>query len=610
MDVDSPSVPRFDSRRADKDDTTYPLSAPSRAANLAYGKMHRQPDSTPKPAGQEPRPSAAADATSFRVAHSGSPTGRDLSRASAADSHLSPASRTHASQPFQPPQPLPPTKHAFAAASTHLAQPSQRHRLPLSSSSNSQDRSSTNDADLVFTPPASEGGMSPGNGSTQDSSQESQLLQLSQIAAAQERIPDGGADAAANGALSKKRTADGAVKHTRSTSSVSPVLTAGHGHGRGHSRNTSTVSMASTTGSRIGELSEELRTRLQYAMLKVNHGWQGQSIEQVETLASQATSPTSSNSTIHLRNGSSASPQLSQRGSNNTTPATGLSQHFPNRRADSLWRESARSGSSGSPTSPVKTTPVLAPAVSIQPARHLNHPRRNSNPKLTPTFLSHASPNAGPHTPAQPSPYLGTTHQRTPVVDPILYSPHQNVREQDAIESLLFMSSPGNSANLKHTFPSSSQPLPSGHGGPQRTALPTSQPRKSLPSGRPIHHARSQSQTQKRVGFEKSPGDMDIDEPFGTPQSRGTPRRRFNGSVSHGYGEIHVTTHVPGPRLKPLPLSTGLMVPSRPRPVLGDEDIERMLTRAGADDDDSDSEGEIQIPVSRARRDGARPVGA
>ncbi|KAK0732051.1 hypothetical protein B0H67DRAFT_525573 [Lasiosphaeris hirsuta] len=605
MDVGSPSAPRFDSRRVDKDDTTIPLSAPSRAANLALGKMHRQPGSTPKPAGQEPRPSAAVDATSFRVAHSGNPTGRDLARPSAADSHVAPASRTHASQPFQLPQPHPPTKHASAAASTHLAQPSPRHRLPLSSS-NSQDTSSTNDTDLVFTPPASEGGMSPGNGSTQDSSQESQLLQLSQIAAAQERIPDGAVEAAANGTSSRKRTADGTVKHARNASSASPPVRTG---GHGHSRNTSTVSMASTTGSRIGELSEELKTRLQYAMLKVSHGWQGQSIDQVETLASQAASPTSSNSTIHLRNGSSASPQLSQRGSNNTTPATGLSQQFPNRRADSLWRESARSGSSGSPTSPVKTTPVLAPAVSIQPSRHLNHRRRNSNPKLTPTFLSHASPHTGPHTPAQPSPYLGTRHQSTPVVDPILYSPHQNVREQDAIESLLFMSSPGNSANLKHTFPSSSQPLPSGSSGPQRTALPTSQPRKSLPSGRPIHHARSQSQTLKRVGFEKSPGDMDVDEPFGTPQSRGTPRRRINGSVSHGYGEIHVATHAPGPRLKPLPLSTGLTVPSRPRPVLGDEDIESMLTRAAAADD-SDSEGEIQIPVPRTRRDGAHPVGA
>lgn len=185
----------------------------------------------------------------------------------------------------------------------------------------------------------------------------------------------------------------------------------------------------------------------------------------------------------------------------------------------------------------------------------------------------------------------------------ILVSPHTNVREQDAIESLLFMSSPGNSANLKHAFPTSaSQPLPPGHHAPQRTALPTSQPRKSLPSGRPTHHAPPQPQTHKRVGFEKSPSMMmDIDGPFGSPMARATPRRRANGS--------HGETHAPAPRLKQMPVSAGLTVPSKPRPVLADEDIDRMLERAAAADD-SDSDGEIRIPVQRARRDGAHRVGA
>jgi hypothetical protein len=357
------------------------------------------------------------------------------------------------------------------------------------------------------------------------------------------------------------------------------------------------------------QLSIQLSTRLTYAMRKVNNGWQGLPIDQVEKLASQAASPTSSNSTIHLRNGSSASPQLSNgshRGSNNTTPATGLSQQFPARHSDGVWRETARTDSAGSPASPVKATHALAPPVSIQPSRHLGNTRRNSNPKLTPTFLSgsHASPNAGPHTPGHPSPYLGTAHQRTPLVDDIIFSPHQK-REQDAIESLLFMSSPGNSANLKHAFPSSSQPLPSAHTAPQRTALPTSQPRKSLPSGRPIHHGRSQSQTQKRVGFEKTRTEMDMDESFGSPYSRGTPRRKVNGHGAYGAGEMYA----PVARLKQIPASSGIIVPSRPRRALADEDIDRMLDRAAAPED-SDSDGEIQIPVSRARRDGARAVGA
>ncbi|KAK3389906.1 hypothetical protein B0H63DRAFT_388533 [Podospora didyma] len=467
------------------------------------------------------------------------------------------------------------------------------------SSGNSQDTSSTNDADLVFTPPASEGGMSPGNGSGRDSSQESQLLQLSQIAAAQERIPDSQGDAAGNAAASRKRMADGVVKHTRDNSSASPVRMGGH------SRNTSTVSMASNASSRIGELSAELKARLTYAMVKVNHGWQSHTIDQVETLASQAASPTSSTSTIHLRNGASASPQLSNashRGSNNTTPGTAPQHQFPTR-LDPIWRETSHVGSRGSSASPIKPSHTLAPPVSIQPARHLSHPRRNSNPRHAPTFLSNshqASPNAGPHTPGQPSPYLGSAFQRTPNADPIIFSPHQNVREQDAIESLLFMSSPGNSANLKHAF--SSQPAHSNHAAPQRTALPSSQPpRKSLPSGRPTH-ARSQSHTQKRVGFEKSPRDMDIDESFGTPLSRGTQRRKVNGIAGHG--DVHSM-----PRLKHFPLSTGLTVPTRPRPVLGDAEIDRLLDRAAAEGD-SDSDEEIRIPAGRARRDGAHVIGA
>lgn len=355
------------------------------------------------------------------------------------------------------------------------------------------------------------------------------------------------------------------------------------------------------------QLSAELKTRLSYALVKVNHGWQSHSIDQVENLASQAASPTSSNSTIHLRLGSSASPQLSnssQQG-NNSAPATGISHHLGSRGTDSAWRESPQIRTHDPPASPQKPIPTLAPPVSIQPSRHLQNPRRNSNARHAPTLMpgSHlASPNTAPHTPGQPSPYLAA-HQRTPVIDPILFSPHQTphqaVREQDAMEALLFMSSPGNSANLKHSFPpSSSHPAPS-RTGSQRTALPGSQPRKSLPSGRPSQQQQSQSQpTPKRVGFERSPGnasgDMDVDD----VHARHTPRRKVGG----GGGEQL------GPRLKHFPLSAGLTAPSssRPRPRLADEDIDRMLDRAAAADDSSDSEGEIQIP----RRGGAHVVGA
>lgn len=67
---------------------------------------------------------------------------------------------------------------------------------------------------------------------SQCSSQESQLLHLSRVASMQQKLDDGDA------AVSRKRTADGHVKDAP----------------RGHSRTTSSVSMASTSGSRIGEV--------------------------------------------------------------------------------------------------------------------------------------------------------------------------------------------------------------------------------------------------------------------------------------------------------------------------------------------------------------------
>ncbi|KAK4184547.1 hypothetical protein QBC35DRAFT_534904 [Podospora australis] len=594
MDDDPTSIPPGvvnSGRIEDKDPKTIPLSALNRGVNSLHGKMHHETHNEPTEGGHQIQSSAAHDATAFRdnsLGHSQSRRDRIMpgtstdiplpagSSASSSSNHLQPTYDPRVSQ--------------FPSIPRHQ---------PTLARSDSQESSSTNITDRIFTPPASGGGTSPGTGSGPHSSQESQLLQLSQIAAAQERIPENAMDGIGNGngASSRKRMADGVVKHTRDKSIASPrQMQFG-----GHSRNTSTVSIASTAGSRVGELSAELKARLSYAMVKVNRGWQSHSIDQVETLASQAASqaasPTSSTSTVHLRNGSSASPQLSasHRASNNTTPATGPKQQTPGRFADHLGRESPNTVSRGGSTSPIKiAAPALAPPVFIQPSQHYIHPRRHSNPRLTPSLLSashQASSYPGPMSPGHTPGFLAA-HHRASLGDAMAFSPHQNNAEKDAIESLLFMSSPGNSANLKHAFPSLSQPLPSSHLAPQRTALPTG--RKSLPSGRPTH-ARSQSQVQKRVGFEQSPGGMDIDEPQGA--SRGTPRRRTNGS----------NTEFQPPRLKHMPVSAGLAVPWKPRPVLADADIDRMLDRAAAAAD-SDSEGEIQLPVRKARRDGAQPV--
>ncbi|POR32040.1 Uncharacterized protein TPAR_07748 [Tolypocladium paradoxum] len=459
----------------------------------------------------------------------------------------------------------------------HMAQDSgasSSQSLTTRSVTNSQESAVTASTDQVVTPPASDtsGGLDvsgvgggggeanckPASGGTvvageghhDAASHSSQLLHLSAIAAAQDRImPD------AMGGGSRKRMADGEVKERGS--STSPV--------KGHSRTTSAVSMASTVGSHLGELSAELRTRLSYAMVKVNHGWQSRSLDEVESLASQAVSPSSSTSTVHRRHGSSASPRL---------PLTSATPQVHFAHDPVMIRRT-----SNSPPSLSSNKPTLAPPAPIQPSMSMpgprSNPRRNSNPRYTPTMLSN-SHSASPRTPGQPS-RLDTSNPISQVV-------------QDAAESLLFMSSPGNSANLKHGFsPSGSpgaQPNPARSTG-GRHALPGGA-RKALPSQRPAAFP------SKKVGFDKGPGmppppdspmDLDTQAVYLSP-SKGTPRRRPTGTSNHVRAALS------------LPSGLGLGNGTA-RKTLRDDDIERMLDRAGAEAVDSSDDEEIQLPPGR-----------
>lgn len=170
------------------------------------------------------------------ASHTSSPTPTCLS---ATPSAMSPAASGNGSHSALP-RPdsirgIAPTSHIQTSSSATQSQP-----LNYSSNDDSQTTTGTHDSDRVFTPPGSDSGSSAAHGNGNVSSQESQLLHLSQLAAAQEKMTEAG--------QSRKRMADGAVKHTRDSSSTSPVRMPGH------SRNTSTVSIASTTGSRIGEV--------------------------------------------------------------------------------------------------------------------------------------------------------------------------------------------------------------------------------------------------------------------------------------------------------------------------------------------------------------------
>lgn len=186
-------------------------------------------------------------------------------------------------------------------------------------------------------------------------------------------------------------------------------------------------------------------------------------------------------------------------------------------------------------------------------------------------------------------------------------SPTHNNREKDAMEALLFMSSPGNSANLKNHYPSS-QPASSLRNGAtsvpslQRTALPTSAPkRKSLPNGRPAPspqpHATGQS-PKKRVGFGRASStlsEMDLDDPT-SPRRHAAyvrppapPAPKANGTTTQGMPR--------GRHSLPPPRDLGRA--PRPRSELTYERLDEVLDRMAGEDDSSESEGEIELPVRR-----------
>ncbi|KAL1892413.1 hypothetical protein Cpir12675_004566 [Ceratocystis pirilliformis] len=429
---------------------------------------------------------------------------------------------------------------------------------------------------------------------------QSQLLQLSHLAVLQNKMveiaspPDPG-----SASLSRKRTADGVVKHDVSLPKR-----------LGHSRNTSALSASSASGSKIGELSAELRTRLSYAMIKVSHGWQFHSIDEVESLASKAVSPSSSSSTHLRRPALSTSPGLSSTDKSmvesTTTPASFDAHSQPSpplSKSSSTIHNSNISNDNG-----------LAPPVSIQsrPAAQ-QHSRCSSRPTYTPTLLSH-SQSMPPRTPASAAP---THHRRQSCTqvgsisggeggNSMVFSPHQNVREQDAIESLLFMSSPGNSANLKNSYagslaspltqsglrhlPFSSSAPAESTGSSQRHALPDSQPRKNLSSRKPAaaKHIVFDGNSLDDADCETNASGSLLDMSVG---ARGTLRRRVGLSGSYiagpgyGPGSSHSNLHLQLPLALDTPMQTRL----------ADEDIDRMLERVAAEDSEEDDD-EIQIP--------------
>jgi hypothetical protein len=207
------------------------------------------------------------------------------------------------------------------------------------------------------------------------------------------------------------------------------------------------------------QLSAQLKTRLSYAMLKVQNGWETNSIDQLETLSSSRQSvvpdtPTfrpsrrpSVSSDVYLTSpiGQGSPSQMSTRilqaqlhgNGPQMLPFNQPLSNSPPALSNSVFHGQSR-------------RPPLAPAPAItSPGKS----RRRSTATRAPPSLSLAA-QAGPRQSDLRGPSTPTNSLPSGVV--LQPRPARNQAEQDAVETLLFMSSPGNSSNMKFSGASQS----------------------------------------------------------------------------------------------------------------------------------------------------------
>lgn len=208
-------------------------------------------------------------------------------------------------------------------------------------------------------------------------------------------------------------------------------------------------------------------------MIKVNKGWESLPIDEVESLASHSGSPSSTTSTILARHNTITSPRTAIASMQGHVPAQQsnislslssaqpdpilFGDNQPSRTYESFWREQnqRQSGVLSNVASPVPTNPSLAPSADINSAARqvVNARRSHGNAKL-PKLQVRSTSDLSQNTHYSGDGRSPTTPGRSSGMDSMLQTPTQkSIQERDAIETLLFMSSPGNSGNMKHAFP-------------------------------------------------------------------------------------------------------------------------------------------------------------
>ena len=180
------------------------------------------------------------------------------------------------------------------------------------------------------------------------------------------------------------------------------------------------------------QLSQQLRTKLKYAMIKVQNGWQTRSFDEVESLASQ--SPRSTVSGF----------QHSPRTQTILSPRSAMSRKYQRESSESDSSDSTVAlesrglvNISGSPQ--VAARRALAPPIDILPS--------SSRRRRAPSAVNGSGIHARHMHTSRP-----TTSQRTPSQNAAM--------EADAVETLLFMASPSNSGYNPSTHSSQESSLP------------------------------------------------------------------------------------------------------------------------------------------------------
>ncbi|KAF8249902.1 hypothetical protein K440DRAFT_640691 [Wilcoxina mikolae CBS 423.85] len=262
-----------------------------------------------------------------------------------------------------------------------------------------------------------------------------------------------------------KRTASGTVKpiSTDPSSPATPATPATPGH---FARSQSSHDTSPRNVSR-------LKTRLTYALLKVQNNWTSESLDQIEARVSQGQHPTSPR--IRIKRESSIGDEAGfdhilrhHRTNSEPSSAHPLSQNHPagssGRTYESFWREhehnpitktilqaKAASHALGSTTSKHVSSTSLSRSGLQPPAQIIPDRDRRSyyNPARQPPGLHPSLSNQS----------NASTVSMVPNTPPLVSTPDtQRTMEQDAVESLMFLSSPGHTQRRLSQSQSQSQP--------------------------------------------------------------------------------------------------------------------------------------------------------